>query len=169
MRQMGTVLLVVLFVLLWLMNSGQTQPADHAGLVLFTAVEAELLRLTEEEWQYQPPRTRALLPGPRIVIEQPEVQGTGTQRTIATVTPIALVVRFEEHQASVDMSSLRVKAKKGFFSKSLTALFKPYVRGTTIRVEKVEVPQGKFHIEIAIADTNGMRTVETYRLHVSGG
>lgn len=76
-------------------------------------------------------------------------------------------VVFEENEAPVNMGSLEVKAKKGLFSKSLTEMLEPYVAGTTLAVEKLAVPSGKYQIQIVVEDLEGHQTARTYRLIVS--
>jgi hypothetical protein len=66
-------------VLLWLVSVGQTQPASQKGVALFTPKEAAQLRLSAEEWQATS-RKRALSPGPRIVIQRPQI----TDSTVLT-------------------------------------------------------------------------------------
>jgi hypothetical protein len=135
-------------------------------LVLLTPDEAAELRFGAGEW---PPRIRprAASFGPRVVVEQPNLNTADGAPRIDLGTPARLVVRFEENQAPVDMGSLEVNARKGFFSKSLTSLLKPYLRGTTLQVEELQVPEGNFLVEIQIADTEGSRTLESYRLQVT--
>jgi hypothetical protein len=79
---------------------------------------------------------------------------------------MSLLVLFEERGAAVDMPSLRVQARKGLFSKSLTETLQPYVRGTRVEAQAVQVPEGRFLIQIAIADLQGRTTSEAYRLEV---
>ena len=64
------------------------------------------------------------------------------------------------------MGSLEIVAKKGFFSKKLTDLFKPYIRGTDIEAHGIKIPSGKFHLQFAVADVKGNQTVKAYRLLV---
>jgi hypothetical protein len=75
---------------------------------------------------------------------------------------------FEANRAPVDMDSLPVMARKWFFTKSLTALLRPYIWGTTLQGQEVKIPEGRFLLEIEIADVLGMKTVETYRVKVRG-
>jgi hypothetical protein len=142
------------------------EPARH--LVLFTPAEAERLRVSEAEWTI-PRRTRAagVITGPRIEIKAPDITTAADGPVIQTNTPASLTVVFEANGAEVDMTSLAVTARKGIFSKSLTDLLKPYVRGTSLQVDGVAIPSGRFLIEIAIADKTGVRTAETYRLEVN--
>jgi len=101
------------------------------------------------------------------VVRDPHVVEEAEGRIISTTTPTRLSVSFEENQAPVDMASLDVSASKGFFSKSLTSLLKPYVAGTDLRVDQLEIPTGRFLITIEIADAHGEKTAETFRLDVS--
>ena len=64
------------------------------------------------------------------------------------------------------MDSLEVRAKKGWFTKSLTSRLKPYIAGTTLAVESLDIPVGAFRIEIEIADRTGAQTVRAYYLDV---
>lgn len=159
---------VLLAIVLWPIGLGWTQPTEKGRLILFSAQEAEQLRLTNKEWQQPTPRARALALGPHIVIQSPTVRETDDGRTLEAATPLDLSVRFEENRSPVDMKSLQVKARKGIFSKSLTALLLPYVQGTTLQVSGAEIPQGKFLLEVTVADRDGAKTVETYRLEVKG-
>jgi hypothetical protein len=77
-----------------------------------------------------------------------------------------LLVEFVETSAPVDMKSLEVKAKKGLFSKSLTDKLKPYIKGAAIEANGLQVPEGRYLIEIYIADSNGTETTVTYGLEV---
>ena len=160
---------VALFaVMSWPISWAWTQSLEEKRLTLLSPQEAEQLQLTDEEWQQPTPRTRALNLGPHIVIENPSVRETNGGRTLEAVTPLDLSVRFEENRSPVNMSSLQVTARKGIFSKSLTALLLPYVQGATLQVSGAEIPQGKFQLEVVVADQNGAKTVETYRLEVKG-
>lgn len=96
----------------------------------------------------------------------PKVEGTASGDIVQLRTPTELWVEFEQGSAPVDMDSLEVQARRGIFTKSLTDAFRPYVRGTALRVRDVEVPAGRFLIEISIADVTGTITAETYRLQV---
>ncbi|HUU40718.1 MAG TPA: hypothetical protein VMW42_07250, partial [Desulfatiglandales bacterium] len=84
-------------------------------------------------------------------------------------TPMDLLIVFEQTSMPVDMSSLYVVAKKGFFSKTLTERLEPYVSGTTIDAKGVKIPKGKFLIEVTIADQDGFKTTGSYLLKVNKG
>ncbi len=133
---------------------------------LFSEEDAVQLRLTESEWE-ESVAVRDVTRGPLIVLQTPPVEQSARGPLIATTTPVDLVVLFEENEAPVDMASLSVRAKKGIFSKSLTDTLKPYIDGTTVKAKGLDVPTGKFKIEIQVADTGGERTKDTYRLEVS--
>lgn len=147
--------------------SNQTQPIDKE-LVLLTPEEATRLRLTDEEWEQEfgliPVLPKDPLKGPNILIKRPKINHAST--SIETISPIDFLISFEENLAPVDMDSLRIIAKKGFFKKSLLGLLQPYISGTTIDVKAVDWPEGNFQIQIAIADSNGERTVQNFRLKV---
>jgi hypothetical protein len=106
--------------------------------------------------------------GPHILLHSPQPNETGVERRIETVTPLDLLILFEANHAAVDMDSLQVTARKWFFTKSLTALLRPYIRGTTLQGQEVKIPEGRFLFEIEIAYVHGVKTVETYRVNVRG-
>lgn len=140
---------------------------SHQTIILLSEHDAEQLRLSGNEDWPKAGRTRSLLVGPRIVIKSPEVKASATGSIIETSSPTTLAVLFEQGRAPVDMTSLQVRAKKGFFSKSLTQLFLPYIQGTQLMAQDVTIPEGRFFVEIEIADVNGVKTVEAYGLEVS--
>ena len=113
-RKAGMLLLIVLF---WIVNAGQTQPASQKGFVLFTPQEAEPLRLTAEEWR-PPPRKRALPTGPRIVVQRPQVMDSSAGSVIETISPMDFFVFFEVHHAPVDWSPPGHRKKRAVFSVS---------------------------------------------------
>jgi len=135
-----------------------------AELVLFTAQEARELSLNAGEWG-RVPGMRALSAGPQIIIRRPRLI-PGDVPTIEAQSPTDLDVLFKARAAPVRMDSLNVTARKGLFSKSLTELLRPYVRGDSIELSKVEIPTGRFLLDISIADANGNTTDGTYRLEV---
>ena len=166
--------LVVSVAALWLAGLGQVQSAGAQGLRLFTSEEAEQLRLTDEEWRPRirqrgavPPERGAVPPGgPRIVMQSPQVRETSDGHLIETGTPTDFLIRFEATHAPIDMDSLKVEARKGIFSKSLTATLRPYVQGMAIQAVRVQIPRGRFLISVEIVDRNGAKTVENYRLDI---
>jgi hypothetical protein len=140
-------------------------PPTGDSVMLFSHEDARQLRLTDEQWRH-PPHARALSAGPSIVIRSPQVV-SGDVPTIETQTPANLVVLFEPRSSPVDMSSLAVEAHKGFFSKSLTDLLRPYIHNDSLEVSKVQIPAGKFLLDISIGDQAGNITTATYRLKVN--
>ena len=139
-----------------------TSPAD--SVVLFTSQEARELRLNEREWRHGA-RQRALAMGPKIVVRRPPLM-PGDIPTIETQSPTDLLVIFEPRDSPVSMDSLNITARKGLFSKSLTELLRPYIRGDAIEVSRVEIPTGRFMLDVSIADTKGNTTSTSYRLEV---
>lgn len=135
------------------------------SFILFTPQEAGELRMSDKDLQSLP-RTRAVSIGPQIVIKSPVVKNTENGPTIESGSPLTFSVLFKDSRSPVDMNSLDIKAKKGVFSKSLTDRLKPYIQGSALEAKSVEIPEGKFRIEISIADKSGMKTVESYILVV---
>jgi hypothetical protein len=148
-----------------LLGLGTIEAATRPGLVLFTPEEASGLRFGAGEWR-PPVVLRSIPPGPRVVVQHPTVEQTADGATILTGSPTDLRISFEPTRAPVDMESLEVRAKKAIFSVSLTDRLKPYLRGTNLEATGVNVPEGRFLIQIEIADKSGQKTVETYRLEV---
>lgn len=144
---------------------GPGQVVADSGVSLLTLDEAERLRF-EDGTRIPTLRLRAAAKGPLIEVKLPQVTQSGTGSLIQTATPTKLTVLFERNLAPVDMSSLQVVAKKGIFSKSLTERLKPYVQGNSLKVDQVEIPTGRFLIQISIADLNGRATAQNYELVV---
>ena len=161
-----TTVSVLVFGLVWV-GVGATEAATRPGLVLFTPEEAAGLRFGVGEWR-PPVVLRSVPPGPRVVVQYPAVEQTADGATIATGSPTDLRISFESNRDPVDMESLEVRAKKSIFSVSLTDRLKPFLRGTNLEATGVNVPAGRFLIQIEIADKSGHKTVETYRLEVKG-
>jgi hypothetical protein len=157
--------LVAVVMALTCCRASTTAPAEDAGS-LFTPQEAHDLRLAPGEWA-KISRSRAISLGPQIVIKSPRIVA-GEVPTIEAQSPTALDVRFEPRAAPVRMESLDVEARKGFFSKSLTEMLRPYIHGDSIELSKVEIPSGNFMLDISIADTSGNVTEASYRLEVGG-
>jgi len=151
--------------LFWTVSTSQTQSGSQKGFVLFSPTEAEKLRLTAEEWQ-PPIRLRGLPDGPRIVIQRPQVIDSTNGPVMETISPTDFVVFFEANHAPVDMDSLRITAKKGLFSKSLTDRLRPYIQGANLQAKAITIPTGQFLIQIEIADQRGAKTNGRYLLWV---
>ena len=98
---------VLLLVWLWPTSEGAAQVVQQPALPLFTAKEAEKLRLLDEEWQIVDElltRRQALsTQGPLIAVRSPSVQPTKPVPTIATTTPIHLAVHFLAQEAPVKL------------------------------------------------------------------
>jgi hypothetical protein len=166
--RIGQLSLLMLLLALPLRTLAAGGNAPGRAVVLFAPDEASQLRFSNDDWP-QVRRSRAIESGPRVVFQHPAVHDSDAGPTVEMTTPGSLLVRFEPNQAPVDMNSLQVTARKGFFSKSLTELLRPYVHGATVDVSRLEIPTGKFLIEIAVADQQGTKTVASYRFQVSEG
>jgi hypothetical protein len=154
----------LMFTLVMVLPSWAARPGRAEDLVLFTPQEAVQLRLNSSEWRSAAPRALSL--GPQILVRRPRLVA-GDIPTIEAQTPTDLDVIFQPRSAPVRMNSLSVTARKGFFSKSLTEMLRPYIQGDAIKVTKVEIPTGQFMLDISIADANGNISEDTYRLEVS--
>ena len=154
---------------------------SHASeeLHFFTTEEARKLSLSEKEWQQLIieshigvldnkliPSSSISKKGPEIIIKTPPVEIDNTGITIETYSPTDLIISFIKTGSAIDIESLKVVAKKGFFSVSLTDRLKPYMEGTSINAKKIKIPKGKFLIQISIADLNGVETTKTIRMIV---
>ena len=159
-------LALVASVIVWSVSQSAAGGSAAAPVVLFTRREARTLRMTEREWR-NVSNARAISTGPTIVVRRPQLV-PGDVPTIETQSPTDLDVIFEPRDAPVRMDSLNVEARKGFFSRSLTDLVRPYVHGDSIEMTNVEIPSGRFMLDISIADTSGNITDATYRLEVGG-
>lgn len=144
--------------------------------MLFTqeeAAELDLGQMSDKEWHSFANRTflatrGVSTKGPRIEIMRPTVKMAAAGPTIETQSPTDLIVSFEQSALGkpVDMETLSVVGKKGFFSKTLTEKLKPFVVGSQIQASNLTIPKGKFHLQVSIADTEGIETVENYLLVV---
>ena len=145
----------------WAMSTASGAPR----LFLLNPSEAAQLRLGADE-RPPGPILRGPSAGPRIVVYKPAVTQTAEGSVIETTPSTSFVISFEPNGAPVNMDSLEIKARKGLFSVSLTSRLKPYIHGTDLQADAVSVPEGRFVIQIEVADSAGVRTVETYRLEV---
>jgi hypothetical protein len=147
--------------------SATTQPGP-ALIVLLDLHDAARLQLTDHEWRHVP-RAREIATGPRIEFTSPALSQSKGIPTIETTSPTTLFVTFDDDQSPVDMDTLEVSAHKGFFSKSLTAMLRPFIHQNALEVSNMSIPTGRFLLEVSIADQAGNRTDETYRLEVTRG
>ncbi len=136
---------------------------DQGGLFFLSSEEAAELNLSDAEWAAPPIRTRGTSTGPRIEFQDPIVENLSNP-TLNALSPLNLTVLFQENSAPIDMSTLELVAKKGFFSKSLTDRIKPFIDGNSLKVTALKIPSGKFKIQVTIADVNGNKTRNEYRL-----
>ena len=155
---------IVLVTLATRLPSSATAGSSDDGIVLINPLEARELRLNNREWR-QVPEARGLPIGPEIIIRRPPVVA-GDVPTIRATSPTDLDVIFEPREAPVSMDTLKVEVRKGFFARSLTQLLRPYISGDSIKLSQVEIPAGRFLLDISIADTSGNITDASYLLEV---
>jgi hypothetical protein len=147
--------------------SFQAAAEDEDSFMLFSLDEASELGMSAEELRDLPlPLQSRGSSGPEIALQSPPISDQASN-TIELKSPANLRISFAARQADVDMSSLEVKAKKGFVSKSLTKRLMPYIAGTEILADGIELPSGRFVIIVAIADLDGDFSEEEYRLIVN--
>ena len=141
-------------------------------LMLFSAEEAQELDLdglNQEEWHRYVNQyfmgTRALTKGPKINLEKPaaEKMKQGLLE-IYTHNPVEFHITFLDSTAGnpPEMATLKVVGKKGFIKKDITDKLTPYISGTTIEATDIELPKMKFQLVIAIQDTAGNKTEQSY-------
>lgn len=143
--------------------------AHAGGDYLLTEDEAMQLNMTDDEWNT--PLNIQLRSeeenGPIIIIEKPEIDNKVNEPVVDTTTPVDLVVLFKDRAASVDISTLKIVARKGIFSRNITDRLRKYIAGNKINATDIKVPKGKFKLEVKIKDTKGNKTTKVYKLLVS--
>jgi hypothetical protein len=139
--------------------------AAGSRLMLLTPDEAVRLRLGRDEMGGVEPGLRGTA-GPRIEVREPTVRQTPDGAVIETTPSTHFLIVFEPNGSPVDMDSLEIKARKGILSMSLTPRLKPFIEGTSLKADRVSVPEGRFMIQIEILDKAGVRSVEKFRLDV---
>lgn len=158
---------------LWPTMGEAAQVGKPATVPLFTAEEAKKLKLLDEEWKVVDElltRRQALsTAGPLIAVRSPNVQPTKPTPTIETTTPIHLAVHFMAHEAPVKLQTLEICGKAWGVERCFTDKLKPYLNARTnmLDVPTLEIPTGKYVIEIRIADKQGQMTVADYKVAVT--
>ncbi|WP_319581695.1 hypothetical protein [uncultured Pseudodesulfovibrio sp.] len=133
------------------------------SLSLLSADEAQELALDDAEWEKGvASKGIGFGVGPKIVFESPEVENTDNGMVIKSPSQLSLLVVFKDGVAQVDMNTLNIRARKGWFSKNLTQRLAPYLEGNSIKAENVEIPSGRFKLEIKIADSKGNESIQEY-------
>lgn len=164
--------LVLCLLWLWPATGGDARVVKRPS-PLFTAEEAEKLRLLDAEWKIVDEiltRSQALSTrGPLIAVRSPSVQPTKPIPTIETTTPIHLAVHFLAHEAPVKLQTLEVCGKAWGFQRCFTDKLKPYFNTHTniLDVPNLDIPMGKYVIEIRVADEKGQETVAYYKIAVA--
>jgi len=161
--------LPAVFLSVWLSAGLIASPVMAAAL--FTQEEAELLRYNDTEWvQMQEEEaysaTKGFMPdGPVIELVEPKAKN---QDDVIMVTPTSLHLRFVSAGEPVDMSSLRVVGRKFLIKKDLTDRLAPYIQGQEVVARELDIPSGKFTLDIEIADDKGAVTKQSYKVVVKG-
>lgn len=127
---------------------------------LFTEEEALELQLPDT---FVVERLRSYK-GPHIRIIHPDLDTT--EMVLRTITPTDIKVHFQKNSAPVSMQSLNIHARKGIFKVSLTDRLQPYIHGDSLIAIGIDIPTGKFCLQISIADENGQKTKADYLLYV---
>jgi hypothetical protein len=173
MRTSRSILRVLFLVWLWPTTVGGGQVVKQPPISLFAAEEAERLRLLDEEWKIIDElltRRQALSAlGPLIAVRSPSVQPTQPIPTIETTTPVNLSVHFMENGAPVKLETLEMCGKAWGFQRCFTDKLKPYLNANTniLDVPNLDIPTGKYVIEIRIADEQGQETIAYYKMAVA--
>ncbi len=166
-------MLFLVCVWLWPTTVEAARVVKQPKTPLFTTEEAEKLRLKDEEWKIVDElltRRQALSTrGPLIAVRSPSVQPTKPIPTIETTTPIHLAVHFLAHGAPVKLQTLEICGKSWGFERCFTAKLTPYLNVHTniLDVPNLDIPTGKYVIEIRIADEKGQETVADYKVAVA--
>jgi hypothetical protein len=99
-------------------------------------------------------------------MQRPQVIDSGDELVLETTSPADFFVFFKANGAPVDMDSLRITAKKGLFSKSLTEPPATLHSGHESPGPRGDPSPGRFLIQIEIADQNGAKTDGHHLLRV---
>jgi hypothetical protein len=180
-RSLLAVLLLVLLLQAYAsdleVKAADSSGSDSKTLVLIQPEEASDLRLSDQDYSeilrqakqrrgaegYE--EEKGAPGGPDIHFEAPEPvssEDSATSLELRVTPPASLHVSFLRNASDVDMDSLRVRARRGIFSRDLTDRLAPYIIGTSIRAEQIDVPTGRFRIELRIEDVEGRRTEAEY-------
>jgi hypothetical protein len=78
-------------------------------------------------------------------------------------------MHFMAHGAPVKLQTLEVCGKAWGFQQCFTDKLKPYLNANTntLNVPNLDIPTGKYTIEIRIADEQGQETVAHYKVAVA--
>jgi len=133
---------------------------------LFSEADAEALRLSEDDILALSVQSKGFSQGgPAIKITFPEVSGndgSSSSSRIEFISPASLDIEFKENKAPINYETLEVRGKKFGFSKSITEHVRPFLSGNLILARNLDLPKGKFLIEIEIEDTEGRARRKSY-------
>ena len=137
-----------------------------SAMILLTPTDAQQLNITDLEWQKIPMQRSAFENGPQITFKDPTAKTEASGIILETTSPTDMWISFEKNLAPVDPSTLEVKVCKRIFCRSLQDKLSEYFVGTDLKAQNVSIPEGNFHITIAIADQQGNKTSQDYLLKV---
>lgn len=136
------------------------------AVVWFTEADAQALRLTDEDIGFLSAQSKAMPQGgPEINWIFPELSGDAgstKDKAVTFTSPSSLTVEFKKTKNEIDFDTLDVRGRKFGFSKSVTDLVRPYLDGNLLAAKNVELPKGKFLVEVEIADVDGRTTVRPF-------
>lgn len=154
------------FMLVAICISGQAIVGEAAAFDLIDPGEYAASRAEIEAWHDANPvisSTRALQPGPKIHVIQPE---GGSNLT----SPLTIDIRFQApKQQSIDMSSLQIDYWMGVFWKDITqrVLLVASVGPDSLRADGADLPTGRHLIRVQVADTSGQYAEREFRFTVT--
>jgi hypothetical protein len=139
---------------------------EEGAVIWFTEAEAEALRLTEEDIGFLSAQSKSLpRGGPEIHWVFPELSGDAgltKDKRVTFTSPSSLTIEFRKTNGAIDFETLDVRGRKFGFSKSVTDLVRPYLDGNVLAAKNVELPKGKFLVEVEIHDVEGRKTVRPF-------
>lgn len=139
---------------------------DAESIVWFSDADAEALRLTEDDITMLSAQSKAFIQGgPEIQWVFPELAGdagSSKDKRVTFTSPSSLTIEFVPTRGAIDYSTLDVRGRKFGFSKSVTDLVRPYLNGNVLAAKNVELPKGKFLVEVEIHDVEGRKTVRPF-------
>lgn len=142
---------------------------EQTTVAWFSETDAEALRLTEEDITILSAQSKAFTQGgPEIKWVFPQLSGDAgmtKDKRVAFTSPSSLTIEFKKTMSDIDFNTLDVRGRKFGFSKSVTEHVRPYLNGNVMDAKNVELPKGKFLVEVEIHDVEGRKTVRPFFVH----
>ena len=154
------------FVIIAVCASGQAAVSEAGAFELIDPVEYAANRAEIEAWHDDNPvvsTTRAITPGPKIRVLQPESDSNLT-------SPLTIDIRFKApRDQSIDMSSLQIDYWMAVFWKDITesVLSAASVGPDSLRADGAKLPVGRHLIRVQVADTSGQYAEREFRFTVN--